>query len=321
MCDSNLLNSVRADRARILRSSRLSRLLVAACLACLLGSQPAAADPLQLGPFAVADIFETPGCLPSCAFPLDLGVLRTFSYALTPGDQVTDILIEGVWGGTQPHSAPVEVYLEGRGWTTYDPTPASQAALGPGEGVLADLHALLDALRTRWMTSVVGYDLRTQGAILRNISNWIAQRQGPRDNKQARDEFDLNWLKELRPRPAVIALLALSALGWLLWRFRHRLWGDGSREVPARAAEAVRLYRDLERAMARRGHGRTQTDTPYEHAEKLQRQGFPHSEEVRVVTETYMEVRFGDRALSGEQLSQLREAVSRVSHNRPPADL
>ena len=74
----------------------------------------ARAAALVLGPFGVDDIFETPVCSPVCPggfFPLDWGVLREFTFALTPGDVVTDIVIEGVWGGTNQWSAPVEVYL------------------------------------------------------------------------------------------------------------------------------------------------------------------------------------------------------------------
>ena len=83
-------------------------------LTTLVAPNRANAAPLVLGPFAVTDIFETPACSPRCRdadFPLDWGVLREFTYALTPGDVVTDILIEGVWGGTNPWSDPVQVYL------------------------------------------------------------------------------------------------------------------------------------------------------------------------------------------------------------------
>ncbi len=88
--------------------------LAALCFAAVAAPNRASADPLQLGPFAVGDIFQTPACSPSCTgadFPQDLGVLRTFTFTRTPGDVVTDILIEGVWGGTNAWSAPVEVYL------------------------------------------------------------------------------------------------------------------------------------------------------------------------------------------------------------------
>ena len=76
----------------------------------------AAADPLTLGPFSVTDIFETPTCAPTCQpadFPEDWGALRTFSYTLKGDDQVTDVLIDGTWGGVNQWSAPVQVYLEG----------------------------------------------------------------------------------------------------------------------------------------------------------------------------------------------------------------
>ncbi len=99
-------------RSRRAGSRALATLLLG--LLCTAAATPAAADPVQLGPFATSDVFETPGCSPACTpgdFPLDYGVLRTFVYTLTPGDVVTDILIEGVWGGTNPRSAPVEVYL------------------------------------------------------------------------------------------------------------------------------------------------------------------------------------------------------------------
>ncbi len=75
-----------------------------------------------LGPFTVSDVFETPDCFfqGSCTgedFPMDWGVIRTFDYstALTPGDEVIDIFIDGTWGGNLGFggTAPVEVYLEG----------------------------------------------------------------------------------------------------------------------------------------------------------------------------------------------------------------
>ena len=108
----------RTDRASRARRSRPRRGALALALALLaLAPSGASADPLVLGPFPVGDVFEQPPCLidpGTCTvadFPVDYGVLRTFSYALTPGDVVTDILIEGVWGGTNAYTAPVEVYL------------------------------------------------------------------------------------------------------------------------------------------------------------------------------------------------------------------
>jgi hypothetical protein len=73
----------------------------------------------QLGPFPVADIFLTPpcwsggGCTPA-NFPQNWGTVRTFSYAIPPGQSVLDARIKGTWGGAFFNStAPVRVYLEG----------------------------------------------------------------------------------------------------------------------------------------------------------------------------------------------------------------
>jgi hypothetical protein len=79
-------------------------------------------EPAILGPFTVSDVFATPDCFfeGGCTgedFPVDWGVIRTFNYssALTPGDEVIDIFIDGTWGGNSGYSgtAPVELYLEG----------------------------------------------------------------------------------------------------------------------------------------------------------------------------------------------------------------
>ena len=105
------------DRARSRYWKSATLLATAVAFACaLLHPRVAAADVLELGPYSVADLTATPGCAPSCLptdFPVDWGVQRTFSYTLKPGDQVTDIRIDGTWGGVSERSAPVEVYLEG----------------------------------------------------------------------------------------------------------------------------------------------------------------------------------------------------------------
>lgn len=74
----------------------------------------------EIGPVTVPDVFQTPPCWFESAgcssgdFPVDWGVLRTFTYAFPPGGTLTDVLIDGTWGGSLfGGTAPVEVYLEG----------------------------------------------------------------------------------------------------------------------------------------------------------------------------------------------------------------
>jgi hypothetical protein len=120
-------------------------------LTTIVAPDRANAEPLVLGPFTVTDIFETPACSTACTvadFPQDWGVLREFTYALTPGDVVTDILIEGVWGGTNQGSAPVEVRLGTdlvATCTAFDACITNVIAWNAGAGfLLSDLKINLD---------------------------------------------------------------------------------------------------------------------------------------------------------------------------------
>jgi len=70
-------------------------------------------------PAATPDAFGTPDCFFQgiCTpddFPIDWGVVRTFTYGLAPDDNIYDVLINGTWGGDVfGGTAPIEVYLEG----------------------------------------------------------------------------------------------------------------------------------------------------------------------------------------------------------------
>ncbi|MFW6051982.1 MAG: transglutaminaseTgpA domain-containing protein, partial [Myxococcota bacterium] len=91
----------------------------------------------------------------------------------------------------------VEAHVDGR-WETFDPTPSARHAVGPDEGMLDGVRALLDALRTRWATHVVGYDLRDQGRALRRVMRWMGLWRVRRADGEERHAN-----AESRPAPAV----------------------------------------------------------------------------------------------------------------------
>jgi hypothetical protein len=61
----------------------------------------------------------------------------------------------------------------------------------------------------------------------------------------------------------------------------------------------------MERALAKRGHPRSPSRTPAEHAEALTAAGFEHAAAVREVTRRYLEVRFGDAPLAPGERARL----------------
>jgi hypothetical protein len=206
----------------------------------------------------------------------------------------------------------VEAYIEGRGWVTFDPTPPSRAAVGPRQSLWADLQALIDAVRTRWMTSVVGYDLRTQVTMLRRLARLFAAQDGSAGaSGGAGSELASNNWKAFG-RSALVIVLAISAVV-AIWRWRARRRRKPSdRHVPEHVEQAVKLYRDLERALASSGNARPVAVTPIEHARALRVGGFPCASDVQDVTESYMRVRYGGEMLPASELPKLKSAVARV---------
>jgi len=214
----------------------------------------------------------------------------------------------------------VEVYLEGRGWVMFDPTPPGRSEVGPRTGLWSDVNAMVDALRMRWMTSVVGYDLRTQVGILRQIGRWLAAHQTTLGAAGgAGDDNDANlraWLNKAgRVLGIGIVLLLVGVALWLLRRSRQ----TAGRARSAEHIAAVRLYEELERALTKQGYARPLARTPLEHARALSERGLPYSDDVSIVTRRYVEARYGDRAITAAEITALKAAVARVAAQRPPA--
>jgi transglutaminase-like putative cysteine protease len=221
----------------------------------------------------------------------------------------------------------VEVYIRDKGWMTFDPTPPARSAVGPRVGLWSDVNAMIDAMRMRWMTTVIGYDLRTQVGMLRQIGRWIAAHQPSTsglddDDGQSSKDTLKTWLARAgRTLAVLVAILLAAAAYWLFQRKRARR----GPVLKAEQAIVVRLYRDLERALRKHGQAREPSVTPLEHARLLAERGAPYSEDVALVTRRYMEARYGDRALSNAEVQALKDAVSRISATRveharkPPA--
>jgi transglutaminase-like putative cysteine protease len=206
----------------------------------------------------------------------------------------------------------VEAYIDGRGWVTYDPTPPLRAELGPKINLWADLQAFMDALKTRWLTSVVGYDLRTQIGMLRKLSQLFSSSDKRDSAGNSQGQIDFGGLKRAG-RLLVMLLMAAGFLALALYVYRRRAQpGKKERPLTPQVADAVRLYRELERALAAGGYGRPTGATPLEHAQSLEDSGYVCAAEVRQITESYMRVRYGGAALEEPERLQLRAAIGRV---------
>jgi protein-glutamine gamma-glutamyltransferase len=209
----------------------------------------------------------------------------------------------------------VEVYIRGRGWVTFDPTPSARLTAGPQERLWSELVAMIDALRTRWTTSVVGYDLRTQVGMMQRIARWFAALRGKRGSGEKtaqRPDAAAGSADFKAAARYVLPALGAGLLCWLAWRNRRSRPKQRLRTASRRQAQLVAIYTELERALAKRGHPRPASTTPLEHARELAQRGFEQSAEVQVVTARYLEARYGSRPLEGTELGELRKVIARV---------
>jgi protein-glutamine gamma-glutamyltransferase len=188
----------------------------------------------------------------------------------------------------------VEVYLEGRGWTRFDPTPPSSSApRSDVTGMVAFVRDVVEAAAQRWSRHVIGYDLDQQIELFRSVKQRYRDYGGPQIGKR---------LRPLAPVAVVVVVGALGYFGWRRLRLRRLRVRPGKLlGQTASVTRVVALYRGLEDVLRGMGVGRQPTTPPLAHAKALEQLNHPAAPEVLSLTEVYLEARFGRRELSLEE--------------------
>ncbi|HEX9622636.1 MAG TPA: transglutaminaseTgpA domain-containing protein [Polyangiaceae bacterium] len=207
----------------------------------------------------------------------------------------------------------VEVFVDGLGWTRFDPTPPANAVpQSEINGALAFVRDLLEAAAQRWNRNVVGYDLKQQVDLFRSVR----KRYGDVN-------FGPSWFGDVfrSPRRTLLLVLGVACvIGGLVWLRRGRRGGaakaDSRSERERYALKVVALYRTLEAALMARGVARPPSTPPLAHARALEQAGHPAGAEAVKLTKIYLEVRFGGRKLSESLRSEFAARVERLRHGR-----
>jgi len=211
----------------------------------------------------------------------------------------------------------VEAYFPGYGWISFDPTPASPAAVHTG---WSRTMLYLDALSSFWREWVVNYDVSHQHALSRQATQsgleWARRTQS-----WARDRYAA-WLdaaRQVQHRASASPvrwslaggvfglLLVLAANAGRLWRAlrRHRL-AMHPEKFPSTAATI--WYEKMLRLFARRGFDKSPVQTPAEFVVSIA------DSDVRAAltrfTEHYERARFSDSKADAARLPELFEEVS-----------
>jgi transglutaminase-like putative cysteine protease len=217
---------------------------------------------------------------------------------------------------TSDAHAWVEAWLEGRGWTSFDPTPAARSMPTTLE---TRLSLYRDAADTWWSTWVVDYNPVRQGVLADLVErgarhmgvDWMAWLAAARQSRHARPP-----LRSLVNAVAVLLGLTLAGLGWnagrrWLQRLRFRRRVIGIRRGRLSEDDATVLYQRMLGLLGRQGYHKPAWFTPAEFAGTLEWSVW--GPRVAQFTVAYNAARFGaGREASARLATMLDELESAV---------
>jgi protein-glutamine gamma-glutamyltransferase len=209
----------------------------------------------------------------------------------------------------------VEAWMPGRGWSTFDPTPADPNA--HTFGLMSKLDLYLDAAGAFWQEWVVGYDPHRQGTLAGRLQSgvgYLGFRWFGIAWRSATSEISTlapwaNSYAALAMAIVAVALLGWFAGPWVLIVVRTRLRVARVRRGEASSQDATLLYRRMLRIARRRGYQKPPWFTPVEFASSLPPDAFGGA--VGEFTAAYNALRFGQHS-EGPHLTALLERMERV---------
>jgi len=192
----------------------------------------------------------------------------------------------------------VEVYVEGRGWTIFDPTPSLESAdMMPSQTSIIDLY--LDSLRWRWNRYIINYTSKDQIKLARAVEGRLSSLlYGGRD-------IVYRVKGPLLSGKGVTYPLAILLLVSLLLAARK-----GIIRQKGRATKAPDFYLKMLKVLARRGIERGKGQTPREFASRI---AIPGVEEVTIL---YERVRYAGYRLGEEDLHRVEGILKAISSQR-----
>ena len=190
----------------------------------------------------------------------------------------------------------VEVWLDGVGWMTFDPTPGGAGGVAD-KGVLHAMRQLLDTLELSWFKYVIEYDLGKQADALQSVRKW-AQGGGSGSSW---------WESIVRHRNGLIGTGAAIALVVLFLRRR----GSPLALRGPRAVQANNAFERAVKALEKRGFARGLSETGRELAVRVGAAGDPGAAPFSQLVELYYAARFGDADVPRGDLERLAHEVAR----------
>lgn len=220
----------------------------------------------------------------------------------------------------------VEVFLPGRDWTTFDPTPTSATSSSSHAGLMRGLAKYFDYMQFLWANLVVSYDQDQRRSLFEKFEAWVMR---PMRNENTiigavtafvRELFgwrlQLDWRERLIYWVFALLVLALVVLlSYVVWFTGRWSWRKAAvvyrEHVSRRGPREVDFYVRFSQRLQALGLTRRPDQTPAEFAEELAAH-FPVFSEAPHLVQSYYEVMFGGRKLSNERRSRINSFLDRI---------
>lgn len=195
----------------------------------------------------------------------------------------------------------VEAYIEGKGWLTFDPTPAAGTVPEPRYAVWATIQDFIDATSESWRRNVVSYDLEKQYGLLRNLT-----RERGSEQSGERTSGGIAFV-------LVISVITAAGVAYLLRRRKRRNLPEPEIRPKNRSlVRATALYESLEAALGQKGVHRPPGTPPLRHAENLVQSSHPLGQDVLDITQVYLSIRFGGMPLTDETTEDIERRLKAI---------
>ncbi|GMR04577.1 MAG: DUF3488 and transglutaminase-like domain-containing protein [Thermodesulfobacteriota bacterium] len=179
-----------------------------------------------------------------------------------------------------------EVYLDGTGWTRFDPTPS--AGLKPFSPT-SRLSLYLDYMRLKWNRYIISYTSVDQKRFAGNLS--------------ARSSSLIAGLKRAMKTGAIRGFLLPLAAGFILVAAAFIIIVRKKGALLTRPAKTPPFYLEMLKILSKKGFCRLSSETPVEFSLRIGDAG------VKLITELYMEERYGGRSAGSGDMERVRGII------------